>query len=203
MQIEKDVDNRIILDGIIVNEFTKNPFVHLTPRELLETFPEALSTIKRNIKILKGEIERLKEVCYPMFDLALDGIHAHKMDENQDFDIKIKKMWCSLAKSYFIDRDILPKENTLKFLKNLLVMSEWKGEENPIQIEKAKNVPLTYFIKEKIIKCPFHNEKTPSCNIYVDHYHCFGCGAHGDVIDFVMQSEGLNFKSAVARLCKI
>ncbi|MGC8469484.1 MAG: CHC2 zinc finger domain-containing protein, partial [Acetobacteraceae bacterium] len=27
--------------------------------------------------------------------------------------------------------------------------------------------------------CPFHNEKTPSFYVYDDHFHCFGCGAHG------------------------
>lgn len=35
--------------------------------------------------------------------------------------------------------------------------------------------------------CPFHNEKTPSFKVYEDHYHCFGCGAHGDHIDFVQK----------------
>ncbi|MGH7041090.1 MAG: CHC2 zinc finger domain-containing protein, partial [Acetobacteraceae bacterium] len=41
--------------------------------------------------------------------------------------------------------------------------------------------------------CPLHGEKTPSLYIYEDHYHCFGCGAHGDAISFVMQSEGAAF----------
>lgn len=35
------------------------------------------------------------------------------------------------------------------------------------------------------ICCPFHEDKTPSMKLYDDHFHCFGCGAHGDVIDFV------------------
>jgi DNA primase len=48
--------------------------------------------------------------------------------------------------------------------------------------------------------CPFHNEKTPSLHIWDDHYHCFGCGAHGDAISFVMQSEGASFMEAVERL---
>ncbi|MEQ8804139.1 MAG: CHC2 zinc finger domain-containing protein, partial [Rhodospirillales bacterium] len=48
--------------------------------------------------------------------------------------------------------------------------------------------------------CPFHKEKTPSFHVYDDHYHCFGCGAHGSVIDFVMESEGLEFREAVQRL---
>ncbi len=48
--------------------------------------------------------------------------------------------------------------------------------------------------------CPFHNEKTPSLHIWDDHYHCFGCGAHGDAITFVMQSESASFMEAVERL---
>ena len=48
--------------------------------------------------------------------------------------------------------------------------------------------------------CPFHGEKTPSFYVYDDGYHCFGCGAHGDAIGFVMQSEGAGFVEAVERL---
>jgi DNA primase len=49
--------------------------------------------------------------------------------------------------------------------------------------------------------CPFHGEKTPSFYVFEDgHYHCFGCGAHGDAIGFVMQSEGAAFMEAVERL---
>jgi len=48
--------------------------------------------------------------------------------------------------------------------------------------------------------CPFHNEKSPSFYVYDDHYHCFGCGAHGDAITFVMQTEGATFLEAVERL---
>lgn len=48
--------------------------------------------------------------------------------------------------------------------------------------------------------CPFHDEKTPSFYVFSDHYHCFGCGAHGDALSFVMQREGLDFMEAVRRL---
>ncbi|MCJ8354420.1 DNA primase [Novacetimonas hansenii] len=48
--------------------------------------------------------------------------------------------------------------------------------------------------------CPFHGEKTPSFYVYDDHFHCFGCGVHGDVISFVMQSEGRSFPEAVEEL---
>ena len=48
--------------------------------------------------------------------------------------------------------------------------------------------------------CPFHGEKTPSFYVYDDHFHCFGCGVHGDVISFVMQSQGADFIGAVEQL---
>ena len=48
--------------------------------------------------------------------------------------------------------------------------------------------------------CPFHGEKTPSFYVYDDHFHCFGCGVHGDAIGFVMQSVGLSFPEAVEQL---
>ncbi|WP_102783932.1 DNA primase [Thalassospira sp. GB04J01] len=47
--------------------------------------------------------------------------------------------------------------------------------------------------------CPFHSEKSPSftVNDQKGFYHCFGCGAHGDVISFVMNTRGLTFVEAV------
>ncbi|MBR2922033.1 MAG: DNA primase [Alphaproteobacteria bacterium] len=50
--------------------------------------------------------------------------------------------------------------------------------------------------------CPFHNEKTPSftVNEAKGFYHCFGCGAHGDIIKFEMEANGLTFIEAVEKL---
>jgi DNA primase len=52
--------------------------------------------------------------------------------------------------------------------------------------------------------CPFHNEKTPSFSVVEDKgfYHCFGCGAHGDVIGFTMQTENLSFPEAIEQLAR-
>src|SRR5580693_2821347 len=50
--------------------------------------------------------------------------------------------------------------------------------------------------------CPFHGEKTPSFYVYDDHYHCFGCGEHGDVISFVMKTSGAGFMEAVETLAR-
>ncbi|MES2989409.1 MAG: CHC2 zinc finger domain-containing protein, partial [Pseudomonadota bacterium] len=49
--------------------------------------------------------------------------------------------------------------------------------------------------------CVFHHERTPSFYVYPDgHFHCFGCGAHGDAINFVMRLRGLAFQAAIASL---
>lgn len=52
--------------------------------------------------------------------------------------------------------------------------------------------------------CPFHNEKTPSCSFSPDRqmFHCFGCGAGGDVITFTMQIENLDFMESVKFLAQ-
>jgi len=56
--------------------------------------------------------------------------------------------------------------------------------------------------KEYTGLCPFHNEKTPSftVNEAKGFYHCFGCGAHGDIIKFEMEANGLPFMDAVTKL---
>ncbi len=51
-------------------------------------------------------------------------------------------------------------------------------------------------------RCPFHDDHVPSLAIYADRggFHCYGCGAHGDVIDFVMRVEHLTFPQALDTL---
>lgn len=53
------------------------------------------------------------------------------------------------------------------------------------------------------VKCPFHNDKSPSCALYPDNsFHCFGCGAHGKgAIDFITKM-GYSFGETVEELKK-
>ena len=48
--------------------------------------------------------------------------------------------------------------------------------------------------------CPFHNERNPSFKVYEDHYHCFGCGEHGDHVDFVQKLYGLSNIEAAKKI---
>lgn len=65
----------------------------------------------------------------------------------------------------------------------------------------GRSVKLTRKGREYTGLCPFHNEKTPSFTVSDDKnfYHCFGCGAHGDVFTFLVENEGLSFPESVER----
>jgi len=70
----------------------------------------------------------------------------------------------------------------------------------PIAAVIGRTVRLSRSGREQKGCCPFHGEKTPSFYVYDDHFHCFGCGEHGDVISFVMKSAGAGFMEAVETL---
>jgi len=63
-------------------------------------------------------------------------------------------------------------------------------------------VKLTRKGREQSGLCPFHTEKTGSFTVNVEKgfYHCFGCGAHGDLIRWVMERDGLSFMAALQEL---
>ncbi len=81
-----------------------------------------------------------------------------------------------------------------------------QNEITEMDIERAKQVPLDelYEIisRSRFVCCPFHEEKTPSCKLYADHFYCYGCHERGSVIDWVMKTQGLGFKDAVLFILK-
>lgn len=72
----------------------------------------------------------------------------------------------------------------------------------PLSEVIRKRVKLTKRGREFLGLCPFHHEKTPSFTVNDDKgfFHCFGCGAHGDVIRFIMETENVPFIEAVEKL---
>ena len=80
----------------------------------------------------------------------------------------------------------------LEELRNKITLSQIIGQK----------IKLTKRNRDFVGLCPFHKEKTPSFSVSDERgfYHCFGCGAHGDAISFLMGTEKLNFMEAVERL---
>ena len=68
-----------------------------------------------------------------------------------------------------------------------------------------KSVPLKKAGANYSACCPFHNEKSPSFTVSPtkQFYHCFGCGAHGTAIGFVMEYQGLSFVEAIQELARM
>lgn len=64
------------------------------------------------------------------------------------------------------------------------------------------HIPLKRAGANYSARCPFHSEKTPSFTVSPSKqfYHCFGCGAHGTAISFLMEYHGLGFVEAVRDL---
>lgn len=75
---------------------------------------------------------------------------------------------------------------------------------NPIEEVMKSYVSVIRRGRNYVCSCPFHSEKTPSCTIYPDtqSFYCFGCGAGGDVITFIMKIENLDYLEAVKLLAE-
>lgn len=80
------------------------------------------------------------------------------------------------------------------------------------ELQMARKVPIESLYEGKLRQvgpnliglCPFHEERTPSFQIYPDgHYHCFGCHAHGNAISFIEKIKGLNFPETVKYLLSL
>jgi len=75
----------------------------------------------------------------------------------------------------------------------------------PLAAVISKTVRLVKMGREYAGLCPFHNEKSPSFTVNEDKgfFHCFGCGAHGDVISFEMRASHQSFPDAVEKLAAL
>ena len=59
------------------------------------------------------------------------------------------------------------------------------------------SLPLT---ADNKVSCPFHMDEEPSCAIYADHFHCYGCGERGSRLDWLMRVEGMTAAEAVVTI---
>jgi DNA primase catalytic core len=81
-------------------------------------------------------------------------------------------------------------------------LAQLKKKSDLAAVAQARGLKLQRQGRDFIALCPFHQEQTPSFHITPakNLFHCFGCGAAGSVIDFVMRLDGIPFKEAVNKL---
>lgn len=176
----------------------------MTDQEWIDSDPAEMAIM---VAIKMGELEADIEKLRAKLKTSIDEVFAN----SDDIDV-----W--LRHGYWVEDWGLKKlqklESSLAYfthLRNLIV-----GEGNPdkitdFDIQRAKERPLDIVSNlefrnagggKKKARCPFHDERTPSFIWWEKEntWHCFGCQAHGDVITFVMKTEGLDFVEAVRRL---
>lgn len=74
-----------------------------------------------------------------------------------------------------------------------------KGSVTPRQVAENYGLEVN---RRGMTCCPFHTDDDPSMKLYDDHYYCFGCEEHGDVIDFMSKLCSLSQKEAAERLAQ-
>ena len=81
-------------------------------------------------------------------------------------------------------------------------LTEVKSRHSLGDVVEAAGISLTGRGRVRQGVCPFHDEGEGSFTVYADtqRFHCFGCGANGDVLDFIQRTEGLSLPEAVRRL---
>ena len=77
-------------------------------------------------------------------------------------------------------------------------MTNYSVLRNAVPLDEAAKRYGT--VRRGFMLCPFHADRVPSLKLYGDHFHCFGCGAHGDVVDLTAGLLGCSKAEAARRL---
>jgi len=170
-----------------------------TNKFLLEVFPEALNdiipykisewrkeynTVAKNIKFILRKSPPKDLWFYEIFITIFFLPKLFECEKNlrrlRSFQIKPANKNKELGYFNFQEKLEIAKQYPI-----LQIAEQY------LQIKKSGN--------NYVALCPFHNEKSPSFYIYTsgNNYHCFGCGAHGDIINLIQHLCGSNFKEAV------
>lgn len=184
-------------------EFATVPYenTQMSPLELVDTFPEAHDTIYS----LKNECEedflRLNDILRTIFSVIYS--HPYYTDDERIFqDLLVSNEYIKIADNL---------RSNIYRLRSLVAIIDNRnnpvtGPVNPERIARAKQVPISLFIKipkSGFVVCPFHKEKTASFKVYKNNrFKCFGCNQFGDAIDFIMKRDGLSFIGAVQFLTR-
>lgn len=167
----------------------------ISKKEWLGIFPEARDYLEEDLTFQTEKLDLLSEI----YSNQLDMINLKKLDSDS-------KDFAEAMADVFTGGDIRDTEKRIKEIGQYLRSDqpEVAGMITDNDIETAKSYPFDQLIETKrgFCKCPFHTEKTPSfyINKKKNYGKCFGCGWYGDTIQFVIDTEHINFIQAVKRL---
>lgn len=145
----------------------------------IETLTELEQRLAKALKVADGDDSKKFDSYYKLYQWHEDTIRQLK-------HIKMKQR--KRVNIFEFSTDLL------EAIKDRVTIVDMVDE---LKIRKKRSGAARY-----VIICPFHDEKTPSCMVYVDQdrYHCFSCMADGDVIDFYKDYLDLEFDEALVQL---
>jgi len=178
----------------------------ITDKELLAIFKDVLK------EIIPEKLFELEEEKQGLINIIKDEI------KNIRKNIKAKDQWFyKLFLKHSLISDLLLIEKEISYFLHLKYLSGYHGKNKENWQEKVDRA-LEYPIEELVCRdtnlrrsganliglCPLHEEKTPSFYIYLKNnsFYCFGCSAGGNVINYVMKKQNINFKEAVEYLSR-
>jgi len=182
-------------------------FSYPTEIELLKIFPEGREIIRQ--KIDEWTRTKGKLLCKEVMP-ALKKISGITDDFSRWF-------WKEAYKCLVDPRFTEAVEQLARLERLQILTADTKHSQNILNFaqkkEAAKQTPiLSLYPFQKLRKvgsrhtalCPIHNENTPSFFIYPDNsFHCFGCQAHGDAIDFMRLLKECSFKEAIGQMAGV
>jgi hypothetical protein len=167
-------------------------------QEWLEVFPEAREYVENRLtryRALRGWLEKQKKEILELLAMRDLG------EEEEAFYLFLIKVYIGFP-LIWVNREIrrleryLPEKRTCKSSEKFLDVEEIKKRVDIVEVV-SDYVDLKRTGKVYMGRCPFHDDRKPSFAVYPDGYKCFGCGASGDVIDFIMQIRNCDFKEAL------
>lgn len=179
-------------------------FLHV--REIFEDFPEGERAPFLELATKKSS-RRVKEM-----EATMRGIMRQVVSEPRETHPFYKA-----AVEVFMLPELsnrINHQDTLRRLKSSLesddrqaafsALIEMARRSNILDVAESLGLDLKKRGRNYVCRCLFHKEKTPSFTLYPDqgHYHCYGCGEHGDVLDLYQRIRGVDFKTAVKELAK-
>ncbi len=171
----------------------RNSLPRFSEREWLKVFPQAEPVVRQKIREYEKQLKALGSEIYN------DLLRIYKLSTTADeFSV------------WFVEKVIeVFKGEKLEWLVKNIQRLKWglakkkRGVITDEQIRRAKEYPFENLIESKrsFAYCPFHPDKRhPNFYIKNNFGHCFACGWSGDAIKFVMEKNGVDFKTAVKYL---
>lgn len=152
---------------------------------------EAMDIFSENLPEIKVALEQNMES-------ELSQVPTPKDSNARKFQLK--------AWLYILERELIEEKFKPTIRSITAFLSPYtKDKITQVDIDRAKEHPIENIfpnpIRRKMAICPFHAEKTPSCEIRKNNtFICYGCGEHGDTIDLYQKLNNVSFLEAVTKL---